>query len=156
MAPGRSAGRGPKGPKGPIPGSILTGMIVGQAKKGVTVELGSTELVLPRAKYGASADRIEGSMYGDALTVEVVADQSGPNGIGITRVGIERSMRQPRPIDGRLERSGDGFRVVPADGSDPFAVVVVDQADPDALVGADATWHVGAPHRGQRFALLDA
>jgi hypothetical protein len=154
MAERRSGGG--RQPKGPKVGSILTGMIVGQAKKGVMVELGSSEILLPRTKYGAAADRIEEAMYGDALTVEVVADQSGPSGIGLTRVGIERSLRQPRSIDGRLERSGSGFRLVPSDGSDPFAVVVLDQADPDALVGTNLAWHVGAPHRDQRFAFLES
>ncbi len=153
---GSGRGRGGRGPKGPKVGSILTGMIVGQAKKGVMVELGSTEILLPRTKYGAAADRIEEAVYGDALTVEVVADQSRSNGIGITRVGIERSLRQPRSVDGRLERSGGGFQLVPSDGSEAFPVVVLDQADPDSLVGVEATWPVGAPHRGQRFAFVES
>jgi len=133
-------------------GSILTGMIVGQAKKGVMVELGATELLLPRAKYGAAADRIEESMYGDALTVEVVADQQS-GGVGLTRVGIERSLRQPREIAGRLRREGAGFVLVPDDGSEPIDVVVVDHADVDELVGDTATWLIGATYRDRRFVI---
>ncbi|WP_421120155.1 hypothetical protein ACE2AJ_02080 [Aquihabitans daechungensis] len=150
---GRRSGAGSGGggrPKGPKVGSILTGMIVGQAKKGVMVELGSTEILLPRAKYGAAADRIEESMYGDALTVEVVADQQS-GGVGLTRVGIERSLRQPREIAGRLRREGAGFVLVPDDGSGPIDVVVLDRTDVDDLVGDRTSWMVGATYRDRRF-----
>ena len=129
----------------------MTGTIVGQAKRGVMVDIGSIEIVLPRSKFGAAADRIEGSGYGDALTVEVVADPSGPGGVGLTRVGIERSLRQPRPIDGRLERRGSGCVLTPSDGSPSFPVVVLDRSDLDAIAGGAATWLVGAPHRNVRF-----
>jgi hypothetical protein len=137
-------------------GSIVTGTIVGEAKRGVLVELGASELVLPRSRYGAASDRIEGASYGDALTVEVVADPSGPGGVGLSRVGIERSIRQPRAIDGRLRRQGAGFELVPSDGGDPFAVVLLDRAEPEAVAGAEATWSVGAPYRDRRFVVADA
>ncbi len=150
MAERRGGGGGR--PKGPKVGSILTGMIVGQAKKGVMVELGSTELLLPRAKYGAAADRIEESMYGDALTVEVVADQQS-GGVGLTRVGIERSLRQPRPITGRIRREGAGFVLVPDDRSGPMDIVVLDRTDADDLIGEVRPWLVGATYRGRRFAV---
>ena len=145
----RSRGGRPKGPK---VGAILTGMIVGQAKRGVMVELGSTEILLARPKYGAASDRIEESGYGDPLTVEVVAAPDQPGGTGLTRVGIERSFRQPRTIDGQLRREGAGFALVPADGSTPFAVLVLDRLDPDGLVGVPRAWSVGAPYRGIRLA----
>lgn len=160
-APGRrdeggpmAARRGSGRPRGPAVGSILTGMIVGQAKKGVMVELGSVEVLLPRSRYGAASDRIEEAGFGDALTVEVVAD-AGPGGIGLTRIGIERSLRQPRPIPGALRRQGRGLALVPDDGTGAFAVVVLDRADPDSLTGAVRTWLVGAAHRGVRFVLAE-
>lgn len=150
---GRSArGRRPGGPK---VGSILTGTVVGQAKRGVMVELGSTEVLLPRARYGAGADRLEGAGYGDAVTVEVVADPSSPGGSGLSRVGIERSLRQPRPIEGTLRRKGLAFELIPADGSAGFDVVLLDRFQAEGLVGRVATWSVGAPHRGVRFVLTD-
>lgn len=152
MAPQRSSGR----PKGPAAGSILTGMIVGEAKKGVLVELGSSELVLPRSRYGTAADRIIESGYGDALTVEVVDAPGGAGGRTLDRVAIERSIRQPRPITGTLRRRGSGFLLEPADGADAFAVFVLDRFEPDALASTERRWLVGAPHRGIRFIEPDA
>lgn len=146
MAGRRGGGR----PRGPKVGSILTGMVVSQAKRGVLVELGAAEVLLPRARYGTAADQIEAAGYGDALTVEVVAD-AGPAGTGLSRVGIERSLRQPRPIVGRLERAGSGLALVPSDGSSTIPVVVLDVREPDALVGTEGTWSVGAPYRDLRF-----
>jgi hypothetical protein len=137
-------------PKGPAVGTVLTGMIVGQAKKGVLVELGAIELLLPRSRYGAAADRIEEAGYGEALTVEVVAGPDG-SGPGLTRVAIERSFRQPRSIDGVLRRQGSGFLLAPDDGGDAIAVLVLDRLDSDALVGTSTTWSVGAPYRGVRL-----
>lgn len=151
-----TSGRGKGGarrPTGLQVGAILTGTIVGQAKKGVMVELGSTELLLPRSKYGAVADRIEEALYGDALTVEVVADPTHQSKVGLTRVGIERALRQPRPIEGRLARDGAGFVLTPADGSEPFAAFPVDTFDPDDLCQTTTSWLVSAPHRDRRFVL---
>jgi hypothetical protein len=136
-------------------GSILTGIIVGEAKRGVLVELGTVELLLPTARFGAAKDRIEAAGYGDALTVEVVVDASQPGGVGLGRTGIERSIRQPRAIGGRLRRQGAGVELVPSDGSEPFAVVVLDQLAVEALVGPERSWWVGAPYRGHRFVLGD-
>lgn len=138
-------------PKGPAAGSILTGMVVGEAKKGVLVELGAAELLLARSRYGASVDQIEQGGFGAPLTVEVVAAPDHPGGSALTRVGIDRSFRQPRRIEGALRRQGSGFVLVPADGSAAFAVVVLDRLDPDALVGASRSWSVGAPHRDLRL-----
>jgi hypothetical protein len=146
--------RGPRPPRLAV-GAILTGVVLGEAKRGVLVELGAVELVLPRSRYGAAADRIEGASYGAALTVEVVADPSGPGGVGLSRVGIERSVRQPRAIDGRLRRQGAGIELVPADGGDPFEVVLLDRAEPEVAAGAEGTWSVGAPYRGRRFVVAD-
>lgn len=137
-------------------GAIVTGMIVGEAKRGVLLELGASELVLPRSRFGAASDRIEEATYGDALTVEVIADPGRPGGVGLSRIGIERSIRQPRPIDGRLRRQGAGFELVPADGAEPIAVVLLDRADPETVVGDERTWAVGAPYRDRRFVLSDA
>lgn len=147
---GSRSNRGSRVPKGPKVGAILTGTIVGQTAKGVLVELGSSELLLARSRYGAAADRIEESGYGDALTVEVVAGGPG-DGPGLSRVGIERSLRQPRSIAGKLRREGGGFVLVPGDGSPAFAVSVLDLRDPDGLVGRSLEWSVGAPYRGVRF-----
>lgn len=132
-------------------------MVVGQAKRGVLVELGSTEVLLPRARYGAAGDRIEELGYGDPLTVEVVADPSQPGGTSLSRVAIERSVRQPRPVDGELRRSDAGVVVVPADGSVPIPVVLLDRSTIDVglLVGTVDRWWVGAPHRDVRFVVLD-
>jgi hypothetical protein len=126
-------------------------MVVGEAKKGVVIELGSTELLLARARWGAASDRIEEAGYGDALTVEVAAAPDQPGGTALTRVGIERSIRQPRVIDGSLHRKGSGFELRPADGSTPFAAVVLDRLDPDSLTGRERAWSVGAPHRDLRL-----
>jgi len=125
-------------------------MVVGEAKKGVLVELGSIELLLPRPRYGAAADQIEAAGYGAALTVEVVAASDG-SGVALTRVPIERSLRQPRAVDGTLQRSGTGFLLVPSDGSPSFAALVLDRLAPDDLVGTERRWLVGAPHRGLRL-----
>lgn len=125
-------------------------MVVGEAKKGVLVELGSTELLLARSRWGAASDRIAEAGYGDALTVEVVADPGG-EGTALDRVGIERSIRQPRAIDGTLRRQGSGFELCPADGSTAFAVIVLDRLQPDSLVGDERSWSVGAPHRAIRL-----
>lgn len=114
------------------------------------VELGSSELLLARSRYGAAADRIEAAGYGDALTVEVIAGGPG-DGPALTRVGIERSLRQPRTISGRLRREGGGFVLVPDDGPPAFAVSVLDRRDPDGLAGPTRDWSVGAPYRGVRF-----
>jgi hypothetical protein len=138
---------------GPAAGSIVTGLFVGEAKRGVLVELGTKELLLPRSRFGAAADRIEGAGYGDALTVEVVAAPDQPGGVALTRVGIERSIRQPRTMEGVLRRQGAGFELRPSDGSPPFAAVVLDHVDPGHLLGADRSWWVGAPHRGVRLLL---
>ena len=126
-------------------------MVVGQAKKGVLVELGSQELLLPRSRYGAAATQIEEAGYGLPLTVEVV-DGSGPEApLGLSRVAIERSIRQPREIDGELHQAGRGFHLAPVDGSAAFAVLVLDRLDPEALVGHPRAWSVGAPYRAVRL-----
>lgn len=143
--------RGSGRPKGPAAGTIVTGMVVGEAKKGVLVELGAVELLLPRSRFGAATDQIADAGYGTALTVEVVTDAGPGSGTTLSRVGIERSTRQPRPIDGALRRKGTGFELVPADGAPAFAVLVLDRLDPDALVGPVRSWSVGAPHRGLRL-----
>ena len=150
-APSGSPRRGPRGPKGPPVGTILTAMVVGQGKKGVLVELGGAELPMARSRYGAAADRIEALGYGDALTVEVVADAGG--GTGLCRVAIERSVRQPREIEGVLRRRGADVELVPADGSSPFVVVLLDRVASAAELDRAGTWLVGAPHRGVRFVL---
>ncbi|MCU1369079.1 MAG: hypothetical protein JWO77_273 [Ilumatobacteraceae bacterium] len=126
-------------------------MFVGTAKKGVLVELGTTELLLARSRFGAASDRIEAAGYGDALTVEVVEAPDAPGGTALSRVGIERSIRQSRVIHGALHRKGSGFELRPADGSAPFAALVLDRLDPDALVGTDRPWSVGAPYRDIRM-----
>lgn len=153
MTRGRSGGA--RRPTGPLVGAILTGTLVGHTRKGVMIELGATEALLPRARYGAAADRLEDAMFGEAVTVEVVADHGHPSGIGLSRIPIERSLRQPRSIDGRLVRSGAGLELVPADGSSSFAVVVVDRHQTEELADTDGTWLVGAPHGGCRL-VLDA
>lgn len=157
MAGNQRAGgsQGPRGPKGPKVGAIVTGMVVGHVKKGVVVELGSTELVLARSRVGTSVDRIEGSSYGDAFTVEVAADPERRGGLALTRVGIDRSLRQPRPIEGRLRREGAGFMLAPADGSPAFAAFVLDRLDPDSFDGVSTAWLVGAPYRDLRFVQPD-
>jgi hypothetical protein len=139
-----------------VVGSIITGTIVGEAKRGVLVELGSAELLLPTARFGAAKDRIEAAGHGDALTVEVIVDAGQPGGVGLSRTEIERSVRQPRAIGGRLRRQGAGVELVPANGGEPFAVVVLDQLAVEALVGPERSWWVGAPYRAHRFVLGDA
>lgn len=154
-----AAGRGSgprRGPTGPPVGTIRTGMVVGQAKKGVLVELRGTELLLGRARYGAAAGRIEEAMYGDGLTVEVVADPGAPGGTALSRVGIERSVRQPRRMEGTLVRDGSSFTLVPSDGAPPFPVEVLDDREPARLLGRASWWAVGAPYRDRRFVVLDA
>ncbi|CAN5429183.1 hypothetical protein BH10ACT1_BH10ACT1_16340 [soil metagenome] len=140
---------------GPTVGAVVTGTIVGQAKRGVLVELGAVEVLLPRSRYGAASDRIEEAGYGDALTVEVVAEPGQPGGTGLSRVGIERSLRQPRAIAGTIRRQGLGFELVPADGAAAFAVVLLDRFAAEELVGRPGDWLVGAPHRDVRFVLVD-
>ena len=147
--------RGRRRPKGPLVGTVRTGMVVAQAKKGVLVELGGTELLLARARYGAAADRIEALGYGDALTVEVVADPGQSGGAGLSRVAIERSVRQPRQIEGELRRRGFDLLLAPSDGSPPYPVVVLDRAEVEDLVGTVGRWFVGAPHRGVRFVVVE-
>lgn len=144
-----AARQGSRRPKGPAVGTILTGMVVGEAKKGVLVELGSVELLLPRSRFGTSGDLLGEAGYGTAVTVEVVATPEG--GTALTRVGIDKSIRQPRTIVGTLRRSGAGFDLVPADGAERFAVVVLDRLTPDDLVGTERPWLVGAPHRDLRL-----
>lgn len=153
---GRSQGARRR-PTGPPVGSIATGMVVGQAKRGVLVELGAAELLLPRSKYASATDRIEEMGYGDALTVEVVADPGQPGGAGLSRVGIERSVRQPRPIEGELRRDDAGVLLAPSDGSASIPVVLLDRGAVEVglLVGTSDQWMVGAPHRDRRFVVLD-
>ena len=139
----------PRQPRGPAVGTVVTGMVVGEAKKGVLVELGSVELLLPRSRFGTSDDLLGDAGYGSAVTVEVVATPEG--GTALTRVGIDKSIRQPRVIVGTLRRSGAGFDLLPADGAERFAVVVLDRLAPDDLVGTERSWLVGAPHRGIRL-----
>ncbi|WP_426572805.1 hypothetical protein [Aquihabitans sp. McL0605] len=131
-------------------GTIVTGMVVGLVKRGVTVELGSAEGQLDRSRYGA-ADQLDEAVYGDALTVEVISNEGGQ--IGLSRVAIDRSLRQPRPRSGRLEHRDGGLVLVPADGAEPFPVVVLDCRDPSALERQDRTWLVGAPVKGRQFVL---
>lgn len=152
---GRPGGGRRSGPKGPPVGTIRTGMVVGQAKKGVLVDVRGTELLLARARFGAAAAQIEEAMYGDGLTIEVVADPGAPGGSALSRVGIERSVRQPRRIEGILVRDGSSFRLAPSDGSSPFAVEVLDHLEPTRLLGRQAAWAVGAPYRDRRFVVLD-
>ena len=149
---GKGGGRRP----GPKAGAIVTGVIVGQAKKGVLIELGSTELLLPRSKYGSAGDWIEEAGYGAAVTVEVVADPGTTGGTGLTRVGIERSLRQPRGIDGRIERAGGGWRLIPADGTPALPVIVLDHLDPDDLARTTTRWDVGAAYRDDHRFVLPA
>jgi len=85
------------------------------------------------------------------VTVEVVDAAGGAGGRALDRVGIDRSIRQPRPITGTLRRMGSGFVLEPADGAEPFAVFVLDRLDPDALAGTERHWLVGAPYRNLRF-----
>lgn len=139
----------------PAVGAILTGIVVGQAKRGVQVEVDGIELLLPRPRYGAAADRIEGASYGTPLTVEVVAEPTAPGGIGLSRIGIERSVRQPRALPGQIRRRGAGFELVPEGEAEPFVVILLDRADPEAFEGRAGTWMVGAPHRGLRMVLVD-
>lgn len=143
----------PRRVRRPPVGSLVTGTLVGQVKKGALVELGELELVLPRSRFGAAADLIDAASYGDPLTVEVVAEPSHKPPIGLTRLGIERSVRQPRGIDGRIERVGQRFVLHPDDRSPAFDVVVLDHPSPEVLHGASGRWQVGAPHRGCRLVI---
>ena len=126
-------------------------MVVGTAKRGVQVEVGATERVLARTRYGAAAGRIDAMGYGEALTLEVVAAPDQPGGVALSRVGIERSIRQAREIDGVLARRGAGFELRPSDGSPAFAAMVLDVLDPGPLLGGERRWSVGAPYRGLRL-----
>lgn len=137
---------------GPKPGTLVTGTVVGQVRKGVLVEVGGTELLLPRSRWGVAADLLADAMYGQAVTVEVVAGAPGQP-VGITRVGVERSLRQPRLMEGTFHLA-DGGRFEPADGSARFAARLLDQLDPSAGAGAaagPAAWLVGAPFLGIRL-----
>jgi hypothetical protein len=124
-------------------------MVVGEAKKGVLVELGAAELLLPRSRFGASGDQLADAGYGTPVTVEVVATPEG--GTALTRVPIDRSVRQPRSIDGTMRRAGPGFVLAPSDDSPAFAVLVLDRLALDELAGTERSWRVGAPHRGLRL-----
>lgn len=148
----RGRGRGPAGPK---VGSIVTGTVVGQARKGVTVQVGGAELLLPRSRWGAAVDRLEDAMYGDAVTVEVVAAGGGDGPAGLSRVAIERSVRQPRAIEGRMRVSATACTLEPAGGSSPFAVHLLDVVDPARFHDRTGTWLVGAPLLGVRFVVPD-
>lgn len=139
-----------RAPAGPKVGSILTGTVVGQARKGVMVQVRGAELLLPRSRWGAATDRLEDAMYGDAVTVEVVAG-GGDGPAGLSRVAIERSVRQPRAIDGRLQVAGAACTLEPADGSTAFAVHLLDVSDPSRFHDRIGTWLVGAPLLGVRF-----
>lgn len=147
---------GERGHPGRSPvGSIRTAIVVSQAKRGVVVELGAREMLLPRTRYGTAADHIEGVGYGDALTVEVVADPGRPGGIGLSRIGIERSLRQPRAIEGIVRRCGAVLELAASDGVAPVAVVIVDQQDVEGLLGTTRRWLVGSSFRDLRFLLVD-
>jgi hypothetical protein len=148
----RGSGRGPAGPK---VGSILTGTVVGQVRKGVTVQVGGAELLLPRSRWGAAVDRLEGAMFGDPVTVEVVAGGGGDGPSGLSRVAIERTVRQPRAIDGRMRVAGAVCTLEPVDGSTPFAVHLLDVADASRFHDRTGTWFVGAPLLGVRFVTLE-
>lgn len=148
----RGRGRGPAGPK---VATIVTGTVVGQARKGITVQVGGAELLLPRSRWGAAVDRLEGAMYGDAVTVEVVAGGGG-GPAGLSRVAIERSIRQPRAFEGRMRVAGAACTLEPVDGSAPFAVHLLDVSDPTPFHGRSGTWLVGAPLLGVRFVLPEA
>ena len=126
-------------------------MVVGTARKGVLVEVGAVELLLPRSRWGAAVDRLEGAGYGMAVTLEVVAGADGTQ-VTLSRLGVERSIRQPRTIDGRF-RALDGGRFEPADGSAPFAARILDQLEGGIgpLDGREGTWEVGAPLLGVRL-----
>lgn len=139
----------------PTVGSIRTALVVGHARRGVVVELGDDEVLLPRTRYGTAADHIEGVGYGDVLTVEVVADPGRPGGIGLSRIGIERSLRQPRTIAGIVRRRDAGLELAASDGAAPFAVVILDHQDVEGIVATTRRWLVGASYRDLRFLLLD-
>ncbi len=147
MAAKRPGGRGPRGP---AVGSIVTGMFVGEVKRGVTIEIGSIEAFLPKSRFGA-ADRLDEAMYGDPLTVEVVTNDAGR--IELSRVAIDRSMRQPRERVGSIERRDGGVVLVPADGGDTLPVIVLDRTDITALERTSRSWLVGAPLKGHQFVL---
>ena len=119
------------------------------------VELGATEVLLARSRFGAAADQIEAAGYGDPLTVEVVADAASPGGIALSRVGIERSLRQPRAMGGRLARDGAAFTLVPLDGAPPLVVFPLDRLASAPLDPAVDRWLVGAVYRDRRFVLPD-
>lgn len=126
-------------------------MVVGEAKKGVRIELGSTELLLPRSRWGAASDRIAEATYGTAVTVEIIEAPDQAGGTALSRVALDRSIRQPRRMDGQLRRRGSGFELVPADGSSAFRALVLDRLDPDSLVGGPRSWLVGALYRDLRL-----
>ena len=119
------------------------------------VELGATEVLLARSRFGAAADQIEGAGYGDPLTVEVVADATSPGAIGLSRVGIERSLRQPRSMSGRLARDGAAFTLVSLDGVPPLVVFPLDRFTSEPLDPSVDRWLVGAVYRDRRFVLPD-
>lgn len=141
-------GRGSGGPKA---GTLVTAMVVASARKGVVVEVGGVELLLPRARWGAAVDRLDDAGYGMAVTLEVVGAAPGSPPV-LSRIGVERSIRQPRTIEGCYRAAGGG-RFEPADGSTPFSAHVLDRLDGDvaALEGQARRWEVGAPLLGVRL-----
>lgn len=145
--PGRSRGR-----TGPPVGSLRTGVVIGQAKRGVSLDLGGVDVVLERVRYGA-ASWIDDATYGTPLTVEVVEGRMGAVGPAVSRVGVERALRQPRSIAGTLGRSGGAWALVPSDGAAALPALVIDRLHLDDLDGRSGTWSVGAVHRGVRLVL---
>ncbi len=142
-------GSGGRRPRGPKPGTLVTAMVVGQARKGVLLEVAGSEILLARSRWGAAADLLADAMYGQAVTVEVVAGAPGQP-VSLTRVGIERSLRQPRLIEGRF-RLTDGGVFEPADGTAPFAARILDQLDASPFDARAGVWSVGAPLLGVRL-----
>ena len=79
--------RGPRPPRLEV-GSIVTGTIVGATKRGVVVDLGASEVVLPRSRYGVAGDRLvhvqgpRGVLTGRTryglLTIPASTGQDGP------------------------------------------------------------------------------
>lgn len=153
MAPGRRSG-----PSGPKAGTLVTGIVVAQARKGVLVEVGGRELLLARTRWGAAADDLADASYGHPITVEVVAAGGGAGGaaggsLALTRIGVERSLRQPRTIEATFQLT-DGGVLVPLDGSDRFAARLLDEVDPGRFDGRQGSWAVGAPLLGVRLIAL--